>query len=107
MPKLNSDQEGILNSQLYSEVFEKKGRKFLKIRRSKDFSGVRGIELEISAEHIWSYGDSLFKISNKYYNTTQNWWALGLINKKPTDAHFKIGDVVLIPRNISRITEEL
>ena len=107
MPKFKNDQEGILSSDLYSEVFERKGRKFLKIRRTKDLSVIRGIEIEVSTEHIWSYGDSLHKLSNKFYGTNENWWIIGLLNKKPTDGHYKIGDIVYIPRDINKIKGEL
>lgn len=99
MPIYNEKTNAILNNQLYSEVFERKGVKFLRIRKTKDLSSVRDVEIDLKAEHVWSYGDSLHKLSLKYYNSSENWWVIGMVNKKPTDSHFKIGDIVYIPRD--------
>ncbi len=103
MPIFKNTTDGILNSDLYSEVFERKGVKFLKIRRTKDLSTVRDVEVEVSAEHVWSQGDSLYKLSLRFFGSIENWWVIGLVNKKPTDAHYKIGDIVYIPSEVNRI----
>jgi hypothetical protein len=31
------------------------------------------------------------------------WWLIGWYNQKPTEAHFKIGDTVLIPLPLEEI----
>ena len=107
MPKYLNDEVSILRKDLYSEVFERKGVKFLKIRRTADFAPLKDLEVPILEEHIWSYGDSLHKLSTKAYGTIEHWWSIGIVNKKPTDAHYKIGDVVYIPSNPYSIKERL
>ena len=107
MPKFLSDESSILDNLLYSEVYERKGRKFLTIRRTVDFSTYQDLEVEISREHLWSFGDNLAKLSVSAYGSIDNWWVIGLVNKKPTDAHYKIGDVVYIPTSPTSIKERL
>lgn len=99
MPKYFNDQAVILRSDHYHEVFERKGVKFLKILRTKTFESVQGLELEIQTEHIWSKGDTLYRLSQKYYGTQNLWTAIALINTKPTDAHYSIGDIVYIVKD--------
>ena len=48
-------------------------------------------------EHIWSQGDKLNKLAHRYYGNREMFWMIGLFNKKPTDAHYTYGDIVLIP----------
>lgn len=107
MPKYPKENYAILDSDLYSQVFEKKGVKFLRIRRTKDFSKLVGEELEILVEHVWSANDSLAKLSIRYYNSIQQWWVIGLANGKPTDGHYSIGDIVYIPRYPNYIEEKM
>ena len=98
MPKYSDNLNRILANDLYYNIFEKKGVKFLRIRKTVDFNYLNNFEIEISdSNYYWSSNDNLFKISLKFYGTGQYWWAIGLINKKPTDAHWSIGDEVLIP----------
>ena len=107
MPEFLSDKKAILNSTVYADVFERKGVKFLTIRRTSDFSSLTGMEFEVLEEHVWSKSDSLIKLANKYYNNSTVWWTIGIINGKPTDAHYKIGDVVYIPRSPIQIVESM
>ena len=50
-------------------------------------------------EHIWSHGDKLYKLAHKYYGDRNLFWLIGLYNNKPTDAHYRYGDVVFIPKD--------
>tara|TARA_R100000030_G_scaffold70862_1_gene54483 strand:- start:670 stop:996 length:327 start_codon:yes stop_codon:yes gene_type:complete len=107
MPKLPSDRNAILNEQLYHDVFTKKGVKFLRIRRTADLSPLQGVEMEVIAEHVWGKSDKLHLLSLKYYGRVDFWWVIGVVNKKPTDGHFKIGDVVYIPSSPQMVKELL
>ena len=107
MPRYLKDLTGILNSDLYFNIFEKKGRKFLKIRRTVSFKNLQETEVDVLTEHIWAKEDKLFKLSMRYYGTIDFWWVIGLVNKKPTDGHFKIGEIVYIPNKPSTIVGAL
>jgi len=51
----------------------------------------------VRIQHIWKVGDRFYKLALKYYNDSQYWWVIALYNQKPTEAHLKNGDVLLIP----------
>jgi hypothetical protein len=103
MPKYTREERGLLNSDIYFDILERKGRKFLKIRRTVVFSGLQGMEIDIFKEHVWAREDKLHKLSLRFYGSTRYWWVIGLLNKKPTDGHYKVGDVVYIPKKPSLI----
>ena len=107
MPKFLDDKEALLESNLYSDVFERKGVKFIRMRRSKDFTPLVGIDFEVYDDYVWTKTDSLFKLANRYYGSYDAWWTIGILNGKPTDAHFKIGDLVYIPKNPTQIIERM
>ena len=67
MPKFLDDKEAILSSDSYKEVFEKRGVKFIRIRRTKDFSKLTGRDFEIREEHVWTSSDSLNKLSSRFF----------------------------------------
>jgi len=103
MPKYRKRQVSTISSDSYQELKDKRGIKVLKATRTVDFKELQGIEVEILTEHVWSYGDKLFNLSLKYYGDIKYWWIIGILNKKPTDGHYSIGDVVYIPRNPQQI----
>jgi len=59
----------------------------------------------IMTEKLWTTGDRLCKLAGKYYGNSQYWWVIGYFNNKPTDAHFKLGDVVYIPVSLQNALE--
>lgn len=97
MPVYPSQEIMLLNFDSYFEKLERKGRKILRLRRTQTFESTRDIELAVSREHVWSYGDNLRKLSYKYYSDPKFWWVIGFVNKKPTDSHFSLGDEIMIP----------
>lgn len=56
-------------------------------------------------EHYWKRGDKFYKLSDEYYGQTDYWWIIALFNKKPTEQHYKAGDLVLIPIEIDYLVE--
>jgi len=49
------------------------------------------------AQQRWTVGDRLYKLAAHYYGNPKYWWVIARFNSKPTDAHFKAGDIVYIP----------
>ena len=47
--------------------------------------------------HMWKLGDRYYKLAHSHYGDSQYWWVIALFNKKPTDQHVAIGDMVKIP----------
>lgn len=105
MPIYKKNKNAALRSDSYFEVFEDKGVKYITIKRSQNFKNIQGKSFEIKKAHVWSYGDSLHKLSQRNYGTFDYWWVIALVNGKPTDAHYSLGDEVFIPRNPRQITE--
>ena len=63
-------------------------------------------ELEL-AEHRWKRGDKLFKIAYEHYGDSKLWYVIAWFNKKPTEAHYKNGDLVIIPKPVTRVINML
>jgi len=47
--------------------------------------------------HIWKQGDRYYKLAHKYYGEAKLWWVIAWFNKKPTEAHLRMGDTISIP----------
>lgn len=47
----------------------------------------------------WKSDTKLYKLAASYYGDRTLWWLIGLVNNKPTDSSWKIGDRVKIPVN--------
>jgi len=58
-------------------------------------------------EHVWSHGDKLYKLANKYFGDRNLFWIIGLFNNKPTDSHYSYGDVVYVPNNFIKFINDV
>lgn len=107
MPKYRNNGKGIIDNDHYQNLKDERGIKVLKIMRTKTFENLQGFEFEIMLEHVWTKTDKLHHLSRRYYGTNDYWWIIGLVNDKPTDGHYKIGDLVRIPRKPGEILEAI
>ena len=89
------------------------------IQKILDIKNIKGIRHYISPDikmptyldkiniktvpEIWKRGDRLSKYAEKYYTNAQLWWIIALYNNKPTDAHFKIGDIFYVPTDLNNL----
>ena len=53
--------------------------------------------------YIWKTGDRFFKLADKYYGDPKYRWVIAWYNKKPTESHLKIGDVIKIPLPLYKV----
>ena len=53
--------------------------------------------------HVWSTGDRYYKLAFEYYGNSKYWWVIAWFNKKPTEAHLKVGDVILVPNPLGKL----
>jgi hypothetical protein len=58
------------------------------------FDDIRQME---TANHMWSLGDRYYKLANAHYGSPKYWWVIAWFNKKPTEQHVNLGDVIKIP----------
>ena len=88
-------------------------RKFLKERGISRFRHLSKMKLNkivpsdinnlTVIDHIYKTGDSLSKLSHKYYGDVRFWWIIAWFNKKPIDNLYDLGDVVHIPLPIEEV----
>lgn len=93
------------NRNFYENVFLKRKIKFINQYETPEFyypskDQIKQIE---TIEHIWSVGDRYYKLAEEYYGDPRDWWIIAKFNNKPTEAHIKIGDVLLIPVPLQKI----
>jgi len=53
--------------------------------------------------HLWTTGDKLYKLAHKYYGDSTLWWIIAWYNLRPTEAHFKAGDIIRIPLPLDKV----
>lgn len=107
MPKYPNPRNAVLTEHTHFEILEKRGIKKLRFQRLKSFDKLTGVEFNLREEHVWSFGDNLMKLSQRYYGSQEFWWVIGLVNGKPTDSHYSNGDVVYIIDNPNLIVEAI
>ena len=63
---------------------------------------IRGLT---NVSHRWGATDKLYNLSNDYYKSPQYWWIIAWYNQKPTESHFKVGDIIYVPLPLDRVLE--
>ena len=56
-----------------------------------------------TVSHVWKTGDRYYKLANQYYGHSEQWWVIAWFNKKPTEAHLTLGDVIQIPYPLEKV----
>ena len=90
---------------LYENVFEERGVTQIGQYGTTTFEELTTAQKASirTKEIMWEVGDRLDKLASREYGDAQYWWVIARYNNKPTDAHFKRGDTVLVPHPISII----
>ena len=93
------------DNKLYRQALEDRNVKFIRQFRTPnlaypDADQMRGLQ---KVGHIWTLGDRYYKLAHQHYGESQYWWVIAWFNKKPTEAHLSLGDVVYVPLPLSRI----
>ena len=97
-------------------VFDNSGEYYEYLRRRRDLKSVTHYATPIMAhptitgrsrlvadKYVWGYGDRFYNLAHKYYGDPQYWWVIAWYNKRPTESHVKIGDVVRIPTPLDKV----
>lgn len=94
---------------LYAEMLEERDVKFISHYETPNFKYPTSKEIRelVIREHVWKKGDRYFKLAHEYYGEPKLWWVIAWYNKKPTEAHAKLGDVIYIPTPIGRVLKYL
>jgi nucleoid-associated protein YgaU len=57
--------------------------------------------------HIWKSKDMYWKLAAKHYGDSHLWWVIAWFNKKPTESHCKLGDIIHIPMPLETVLYHL
>jgi len=58
--------------------------------------------MNLSTE-VWTSTSKLYNLANDIYGDPKLWWVIAWFNQKPTEAHFKTGDILYIPNSAREI----
>ena len=54
-------------------------------------------------EKIMSESERLDVIAGQQYQDASLWWVIAMFNKKPTEAHFNLGETVYVPLPLEQV----
>ncbi len=54
-----------------------------------------------SNPYRWKSETRLYKIADEYYGRPELWWIIAWFNKKPTEAHYELGETIYVPTPLS------
>ena len=93
----------------YSKQISARNKKSISMFRPRPLGELKERLLQTinTNKEVWSEGTNLYKLAYNYYGDQDLWWVIGMFNNKPTDAHWQVGDEVLIPTPVSKILEAL
>jgi len=52
--------------------------------------------MDVEMEY-WAIHTRYWKLASKYYGDSRLWWIIAYFNRKPTESHVKIGEMIFIP----------
>ena len=108
MPSRYDNRRIVRNTdEIYFHIFEERGITGLTQYVSPSLTPVtKRQRLKITKiQKVWSVGDRLYKLAAEHYGDSTLWWVIARFNYKPTDAHFKLGDMVYIPMPVETMLE--
>lgn len=84
---------------IYSELFKDRNVRFIRQYFTPVMTHLDADQLDDmnTVSHLWTLGDRYYKLADRYYSDSTLWWVIAWFNRAPTEAHLKIGDVILIP----------
>jgi nucleoid-associated protein YgaU len=101
-----SNREIIKNeSKRYYDYLSDRDKKYINQYNTPTFKYPTEDELKKISyiEHVWTIGDRLYKLSNRYYGDPYDWWIILKFNKIGSEFMIKTGDVIKIPTPLEDI----
>jgi len=100
---------GINSTEQYKSILRKKKLSFIRQHFTptlKHPTSSEVAQLTIVGE-TWSIGTRMSTLAQKHYGSAEDWWVIAWFNQKPTDAHFRLGDIVRIPFPLEKVLDIL
>jgi nucleoid-associated protein YgaU len=103
MSRYNRRGLGFNNEEQYKNILDKKGIKKLEQYRTLEKEVLEQEEYDAIqvVNYVWRYGDMYWRLASRFYGNPTHWWVIASFNKRPTEAHNKIGDVIKIPLSLA------
>lgn len=94
---------------LYDEVFEERNVNGIRHYSTAilEYPTLRQMRDLVIKKHVWTVGDRYYKLAIQSYGDASYWWVIALFNQRPTEAHWKPGEVVEIPLPLERVLTAL
>ena len=61
-------------------------------------------DLEVAIER-WGATSKLYNLAHDYYGDVTLWWLIAWFNRRPTEGHYEVGDIVYIPTPVAAAIE--
>ena len=97
------------NFETYEEILEKRGLNKInhfKTPKLRHLSSAQIRRLN-RLTHVWTVGDRFYKLAHKHYGNSKYWWVIAWYNKRPTESHVQLGDLVFIPQPLEDVLRYL
>ena len=103
MSRYKKRAKAVNDNEMYDKLFEKRGiRKIIQYRSPTAINIPQEVLDSIDTyEYTWSYGDFFWRLAAQYYGDPKLWWVIASFNRKPTEGHVKLGEVIYIPKNLA------
>jgi hypothetical protein len=98
------DRKKALNDkEQYDKLFEKRGVRQIIQYRSPSAKYVSDEKLaKIRCHNVtWYSGLSFEKLASEYYGDPTHWWVIAGFNRKPTESHVEMGEVIRVPKSLA------
>lgn len=98
--KFNRSNITLTKSGIYSKVLKNRSGSSVSLETTVSIPSPTELMLDDQITEksvLWTQGTKMWKLAADHYGDGRLYWVIGLYNEKPTDAHWKIGDLVHIP----------
>ena len=96
-------RKAINDKEQYDKMFEKRGVRQVIQYRSPSAKNISDEELaSIECFNVsWYSGLSFEKLASEFYGDPTHWWVIAGFNRKPTESHVEMGEVIRVPKSLA------
>jgi len=97
----------INDNEMYDDVFKERGVRNIRQFKTRTvfYPSTEDMERITFETRRWKVGDKLYKLAYEAYGDSKYWWVIAQFNQKPTDSHFKVGDIYYVPLSVEQILD--
>lgn len=90
---------------MYRKKLKKRGVSKIEQYATPEFATIEQEDLDAIEvyEYVWKLGDQFWRLAEAFYGSPEDWWMIAKFNRKPTEAHVKVGEIIKIPVDIAEL----